>query len=205
MFVYDRRARSSCWKSATMWERLKFHLPLAFICIAASAVLLMLRQFLLNTNVSFIVEVILGIIAAVLFLFGVCLIIIFWRRRLHNPTQVVVSSSSIPDENLEKSPAPILPYNHVPHRVPFAVNACSVGLPDYFTAIQKFDESTFDSTLNADVWTEDVPENPPPCYEKALEMTSLALTVAANQVDASASEQYDFTQETMDTSDEIFV
>ena len=188
-----------------MLEGLKYILPLAFICITASAVLLMLRQFLLNTNVSFIVVVILGIIAAVLFLFGACLIIIFWRRRLHNPTQVVISSSSIPGENLEKSPAPILPYNHVPHRVPFVAKACSVGLPDYFTAIQNFDESTFNSTLNADVWTEDVPETPPPCYEKALEMTSSALTVAANQVDTFASEQYDSTQERWDTSDEIFV
>ena len=189
-----------------MWERLKFLLPLALICIAASVVLLMLRQFVLDTNVSYIVVVILGIIAAVLVLFGVSLIIIFWRRRLHNPTQVVISSSSIRDEDLQKSPAPILPYNHVPHRLPLVVKACSVGLPDYFTAIQKFDEPTFDSTLNEDVWTEDVPEPPPPCYEKALEMTTLApLTVAANQVDAYSSEQYDFTQETMDTSDEIFV
>ena len=186
---------------------MKFHLPLAFICIAASVVLLTLRQFLLGTNVSYIVVVILGIIAAVLFLFGVCLIIIFWRGRLYNPlTQVVISSSSIPHEDLEKSPAPILPYNHVPHRLPFVVKACSVGLPDYFTAIQKFDESTFDSTLNEDVWTEDVPETPPPCYEKALEMTTLApLAVTTNQVDASSSEQYDCTQETMDTSEELFV
>ena len=188
-----------------MRERLKFHLPLAFICIAASAVLLILRQFVLDTNVSYIVVAILGIIAAVLFLFGVCLIIIFWRGRLYNPlTQVVISS--IPDEDLEKSPAPILPYNHVPHRLPFVVKACSVGLPDYFTAIQNFDKSTFDSTLDADVWTEDVPETPPPCYEKAVEMTALALlTVAANQVDASSSEQYNFTQETMDSSGELFV
>ena len=205
MFAFDRRARSSCWQPATMWERWKLYLPLACICIIASAVLLMLRQFLLDTSVSYIVVVILGIIAAVLFLFGLCLIIIFWRGRLHNPTTQVVISS-IPDEDLEKSPAPILPYNHVPHRLPFVVKACSVGLPDYFTAIQNFDESTFDSTLNEDVWTEDVPETPPPCYEKALEMTALALlTVAANQVDAHSSEQYDFTQETMDTSDELFV
>ena len=172
-----------------MRERLKFHLPLAFICITASAVLFMLRQFVLDTNVSFIVVVIFRIIAAILFLFGVCLIIIFLRERLHNPTTQVVISS-IPDEDLEKSPAPILPFNHIPHRLPFVVKACSVGLPDYFTAIQNFDESTFDSTLNEDVWTEDVPETPPPCYEKALEMTALALlTVATNQVDAYSSEQ----------------
>ena len=187
-----------------MWERLRFHLPLAFTCMTASAVLLMFRQFLLDKNFSYIVEAILGIIAAILFLFGVYLIIIFWRRRLHNPSQVVISP--IPDEDLEKSPASILPYNHVPRRLPFVVKARSVGLPDYFTAIQKFDESTFESTLNENVWTEDVPETPPPCYEQALEMTALALlTVGTNQVDAYSSEQYDFTQETTDTSDEIFV
>ena len=87
---------------------------------------------------------------------------------------------------------------HVPHRLSVVVKACSEGLPDYFTAIQKFDESTFDSTLNEDaVWTEDVPETPPPCYETALEMTT--------KVDTYSSEQYDFTQETTDTSDELFV
>ena len=91
-------------------------------------------------------------------------------------------------------------------RLPFVVKACSIGLLDFFTAIQKFDEVTFDSTLNADVWTEDVPETPPPCYEKAIEMTTLALlTAAANQVDTYSSEQYAFTQETMDTSDKLFV
>ena len=182
-----------------MWKKLTFHLPLAFISITASVVLLMFRQFLQDANVSYKVGVILGIIAAVLFLFGVCLILIFWRTKLHNPSQVVISS--IPDENLGKSPAPILPhYNHVPHRLPFVVKAYSLGLPDYFrvTAIQKFDESTFDSTLNEDaVWTEDVPETPPPCYETALEMTT--------KVDTYSSEQYDFTQETTDTSDELFV
>ena len=180
-----------------MWEKLKFHLPLAFISITAGVLILMFRQFLLNANFSYKVGVILGFIAAVLFLFGVCLILIFWRTKLHNPSQVVISS--IPDEDLaENFPAPILPSNHVPHRLPVVVKACSVGLPDYFTAIQKFDESTFDSTLNEDaVWTEDVPETPPPCYETALEMTT--------KVDTYSSEQYDFTQETTDTSDELFV
>jgi len=152
-----------------MSERTKLHLLLAFFCITASVALFMFRQGLLNTNFSNILVVILGIVATVLFLFGVCLIIIFLRRRLHSPTQVVISS--IPDEDLDKSPAPILPYSHVPHRLPFVVKACSTGLPDYFTANQKFDEATFDSSLNADVWTEDVPGTPPPCYEEALEMT----------------------------------
>ena len=160
----------------------------------------MFRQRLQDINFSYVVVVILGILATLLFLFGVCLITTFWRKRLHSTTQVVISS--IPDEDLEKSPAPILPYN----RLPFVVKACSIGLPDYFTAIQKFDEVTFDSTLNADVWTEDVPETPPPCYEKAIEMTTLALlTAAANQVDTYSSEQYAFTQETTKTSDKLFV
>ena len=79
-------------------------------------------------KLSYKVGVILGFIAAVLFLFGVCLILIFWRTKLHNPSQVVISS--IPDEDLENFPAPILPSNHVPHRLPVVVKACSVGLPD---------------------------------------------------------------------------
>ena len=93
-----------------MWEKLKFHLPLAFISITAGVLLLMFRQFLLDANFSYKVGVILGFIAAVLFLFGVCLILIFWRTKLHNPSQVVISS--IPDEDLENFPAPILPSNH---------------------------------------------------------------------------------------------
>ena len=110
MLVYDWRTRSSCWKSTTMWEKLKFHLPLAFISITAGVLLLMFWQFLLDANFSDEVGVILGFIAAVLFLFGVCLILIFWRTKLHNPSQVVISS--IPDEDLENFPAPILPSNH---------------------------------------------------------------------------------------------
>ena len=89
-----------------MWEKLKFHLPLAFISITTGVLLLMFRQFLLDANFSYKVGVILGFIAAVLFLFGVCLILIFWRTKLHNPSQVVISS--IPDEDLENFPAPIL-------------------------------------------------------------------------------------------------
>ena len=112
-----------------MWKKLKFHLPLAFISITASVLLLVFRQFLPDANVSYIVVAILGIIAAILFLFGVCLILIFWRTKLHNPSQVVISS--IPDEDLaENFPAPTLPSNHVPHRLPVVVKACSVGLPD---------------------------------------------------------------------------
>lgn len=146
----------------------------------------------------------LGITATLLFLFGLGLMIIFCGKTLHSTTQVVISS--IPDEDLEKSPAPILPYSHVPHRLPFDVKAFSTGLPDYFTAIQKFDEATFDSTLNADVWREGVPETPPPCYEKALEMTTSALLIAAaNQVNTYSLEQYACFQETMDNSDELFV
>ena len=183
---------------------MKFHLPLAFFCVAASALLFMVRQRLQDINFSYIVVVMLGIAATLLFLFGVGLMIIFCGKTLHSTTQVVISW--IPDGDLEKSPAPILPYSHVPHRLPFDAKACSTGLPDYFTAIQKFDEATFDSTLNADVWREDVPETPPPCYEKALEMTTSALLIAAaNQVNTHSLEQYSCFQETMDNSDELFV
>jgi len=184
---------------------MKFHLPLAFFCIAASALLFMVRQRLQDINFSYIVVVILGIAATLLFLFGVGLMIIFCGKTLHSTTQVVISS--IPDEDLEKSPAPILPYSHIPHLLPFDVKACSTGLPGYFTAIQKFDDATFDSALNANVWREDVPETPPPCYEKALEMrtTSALLIAAANQVNTYSPEQYACFQETMDNSDELFV
>ena len=94
------------------------------------------------------------------------------RSLTQTPREVVVSS--IPAGDLEKSPAPILPYNHVLHREPFAESS-SIDLPDYFTAVRNIGEVNL--SMDAEVWTEGSPEIPPPCYEQALEMAATASKV----------------------------
>lgn len=56
--------------------------------------------------------------------------------------EVVVSE--IPSEDLEKSPAPVLPYRHKPfsHRSVADQNQYASDLPDYLTAVQNKDQST---------------------------------------------------------------
>ena len=101
-----------------------------------------------------------------------------------------VAVSRIPAEDLEKSPALVLPYYHTPHYQPTdlhgenslsdlpeyftpsqnsnEVESCSGDLSDYCSAVQNIDEVY--SSFEVGFWTEDVPNTPPPCYEQALEM-----------------------------------
>lgn len=105
-----------------------------------------------------------------LFFLGGSILTACWRKGQNSTAgvpQVVISL--IPAEDLEKSPAPILPYNHIPRHHPIVMKASSLDLPDYFTVAQNIDEVY--PSVDAEVWTEDVPETPPPCYEQALEMT----------------------------------
>ena len=104
---------------------------------------------------------------SVIFLLSGCLIIASCHKktRERNSREIVVSY--VPDEDLEKSPAPILPYFP-----PFG-DASSSQLPDYFTAVQNILEVS--SQPNEEFWTEDIDgsddENEkPPCYEQALTM-----------------------------------
>ena len=87
--------------------------------------------------------------------------------------------SLIPAEDLEKSPAPVLPYNYIPRVSAFEKKTPVLGLPDYYTVVQNFDQ--FYSAMDVeDIWSVDVPEipeTPPPCYAKALEMTLTAVVV----------------------------
>ena len=117
-----------------------------------------------------------GIVAAVVFAAGLLILLLrpvmlcYKRRRINTTPQVVVSL--IPAEDLEKSAAPILPFVHVPHRLPFIETSSTDSLPDYFTVVQNPDEVYL--SVDADDWTENVPETPPPSYEEALEMTTSA-------------------------------
>ena len=96
------------------------------------------------------------------------------QRPESNSVDVVVSE--IPMEDLEKSPAPVLPYNHIPHR-PVCAEACSTDLPDYFIAISNVPKVSPHSGQRGS-WTEDTDNSydendPPPCYEQALRMYGL--------------------------------
>ena len=96
------------------------------------------------------------------------------HRPESNSIDVVVSE--IPMEDLEKSPAPILPYNHIPHR-PVCAEACCTDLPDYFMAISNVPKVS-PHLAQRGFWTEDIDnsddeKDPPPCYEQALRMYGL--------------------------------
>ena len=60
-----------------------------------------------------------------------------------SPPEVVVSE--IPAGDLEKTPAPLLPYNHIPHYQPY-VEASSIELPDYFTTGQNSNHIQIEAT-----------------------------------------------------------
>ena len=91
------------------------------------------------------------------------------KTRVRKPREMAVSN--IPDENLDNSVAPTLPYFP-----PFG-DASSSQLPDYFTAVQNIPEVSWQP--NEELWTEDIDgsddENEkPPCYEQALTMSGLS-------------------------------
>ena len=152
----------------------------ACVCIAISVAILGL-VFRLFTSSADCVSCrsyfsLLGIVSAVLFAVGLLILLLSQvmlcckRRHLNTTPQVVVSL--IPAEDLEKSAAPILPFVHLPHRLPFVETSSIDSLPDYFTVVQNAGEGF--TSVDADVWTENVPETPPPSYEEALEMATFA-------------------------------
>lgn len=148
----------------------------AFLCIAASAIIMLIIFVLFMEDCGGCRSILarnLGIAAAIVFIVGllILLTILCWKRRQYHLTPQV-AISPIPAEDLEKSPAPILPYNHIPHRQPFDETS-STGLPDYFTAVQNI----------YDVWTENIPETPPPSYEQALQMATLAASASQGDTD----------------------
>ena len=151
------------------YKRLIF--SIAFICISASVVIFAIVIFLRKDcpgckQRSSIVAPALVILATLLLFLGVSLLtpLCVTRKQSSTPTpQVVVST--IPAEDLEKSPAPVLLYNHAPF-----LESYSIDLPDYFTAVQNTDESYV--SAEADVCTKDALEIRPPCYEEALKMAS---------------------------------
>ena len=152
---------------------LKFYLCASFLCIATSAVVLVFVFILFAENClgcRTYVAGILGSLAILLFIAGLLILstTVCGKRRHSNVTPQVVISF-IPAEDLEKSPVSFLSYNQFPHGKPFA-DTSSIDLPDYFTVVQNVHELY--SSVDESVWTEDVPETPPPCYQQAIEMES---------------------------------
>ena len=168
----EQEASRSARSSAT-WEK-RLYLSGAFLCISTSVVILVLDYFLFNEDCfgcrSYVAGI-LGFLAAVFFIAGLLLFsVTLCRGKRQNTSAPEVVISLIPAEDLEKSPAPILPgtSHHVPRHKP---SASSTDLPDYFTVIQNINE-LFISSVDAEIWTDDFPETPPPSYEQALEMTT---------------------------------
>ena len=116
-----------------------------------------------------------GAVFSMIFLVSTCVILFSCHKKTRERNSREIAVSYVPDEDFEKSPAPILPYFP-----PFG-DASSTQLPDYFTAVQNIPEVS--SQLNEGFWTEDIngsdAENEdPPSYEQALTMSGLSASAA---------------------------
>lgn len=178
----------------------KLCLSVAFFSLTASVAIFLIVVFLFeycpgcqqssrDRNQSYLVTI-LGTIATLLFFFGGIILTACWRRgqnsRTEGEPQVVVSL--IPAEDLEKSPAPILPYNRILRHQPIFMKASLLDVPGYSSVVKNIDE------VCSSVWTEDVLETPPPCYEEALKMERLAVTLNATDAHISQRENTEDTR-----------
>lgn len=184
----------------------KLYLSLAFFSLTASVAIFVTvvivvflfeycpscQQISRDRNESYLVTI-LGTIATLLFFFGGSILTACWRRgqntensRTEGEPQVVVSL--IPAEDLEKSPAPILPYNHIPRHQPIFMKASLLDVPGYCSVVKNIDE------VCSSAWTEDVLETPPPCYEEALKMERLAVTLNVTDTHISQRENTEDTR-----------
>ena len=107
----EQEASRSARSSAT-WEK-RLYLSGAFLCISASVVILVLDYFLFNEDCfgcrSYVAGI-LGFLTAVFFIAGLLVLsAILCRGKRHNTSAPQLVISLIPAEDLEKSPAPILP------------------------------------------------------------------------------------------------
>ena len=150
-------------------------LSFVFFCIIASmslfaAVVILLRDCADCDHRSPMLVSIMALLATLLLLLGISILTAFCGRRKSSLTQTPrVVISSIPSEDLEKSPVSTLPSYHVPHRQPaFVIEPSPMDLPNYFTAIQNTGELYL--SLHAEARLENNFEIQPPCYEEAVAM-----------------------------------
>ena len=108
-----------------------------------------------------------GTAAVLLFLLAVLVFFITVRYKVRENGLICGSTPefdfpTVPAEYLENFDDALLPpaYNHVFRRFSL-VEVSSIHLPNYFTAVQ--------STEN--IYSTDVPDRPPPCYDEVVEMT----------------------------------
>ena len=141
---------------------------LGYILIVTSLVLFTFAIFVLFTENSNL-AIRNATTASVMLIFGIILVLLvhIHLKRGSKTSAVQVVISTIPAEDLTKSPVPTLSYYHTPRRQPF-VGASSIDLPDYFTAVQDLNEVY--SSVDAAFGTDDAP---PPSYEEALKMASI--------------------------------
>lgn len=138
-----------------------------------------------NANDQEMVRV-MRIFATVLFLLGILLIALSLCCKGNGnsltPSQVVVSS--VPAEDMEKTPAPVLGNSHAPHRHAFAEEEStnSPALRRIRTTVENIDETENSVAENAGFWTEEIdgPLTPPPSYEEALVMRWPVVVVKEN-------------------------
>ena len=210
------------WRSSKCKGKLLyiFASTVAFLCFAASAACLTIVLILFCPECAWPNSLLVWVNGAgsvALFTIGIMTLwMLIFRPKTQNTSTAQVVVSEIPAEDVEKSPAPVLPYHHIPHRqsplhetssmdLPDyfisvqnsnAVGASSIDLPDYFSSVQNSNEiqaSLIDlpdycsivqandevslPSVDVDLWTNDAPKTPPPCYEQALEMGAMAASV----------------------------
>ena len=183
----NEEPRASNWSTLLRGKTSVAVFVVASMCIVLLSVLLALTKVpakscnsqekddCSQSNIALVGKICGGVFILFFVVSGAAVIARNKRHRLEsNSIDVVVSE--IPMEDLQKSPAPILPYNHIPHR-PVCAEACSTDLPDYFIAISNVPNVSPHSGQRGS-WTEDIDNSydendPPPCYEQALRMYGL--------------------------------
>lgn len=102
----------------------------------------------------------LSIFAFLCIVFGFGLLAVYFKitkKCFNRPIAESIVVSTIPAEDLEKSPAPVLQYNYASPCKLFT--SPTSDLPDYFTAIRNID-GLF-SAADAEIWSEDITSDLP--------------------------------------------
>ena len=178
----NEESRVSNWSTHSRGKACVAVFVIALMCIVVLSVLLALMKVSQST-----IELVGGGGAFILSFVVIGAAVIACNKR-HRPesNSIDVVVSEIPMEDLEKSPAPILPYNHIPH-CPVCAEACCTDLPDYFIAISNVPKVS-PQLRQRGFWTEDIDnsddeKDPPPCYEQALRMYGLISIESADLED----------------------
>ena len=118
------------------------------------------------------------VLATVLFLLGIFMICLSVRCKVRENSlapQVVVSE--IPAGDLEKSPAPVQLYNHLPRRQAFVVDACTATNSVLDVELTTTSVNDVIENSMADVWSSSEtihgPVTPPPSYEDVMRASNI--------------------------------